>query len=67
VDHYRAALAANPDLAEAHNGLGVAYAREGDRAGAVRELETALALRPGYQAARDNLRALQALKGDPPK
>ena len=66
VDHYRAALAANPDLAEAHNGLGVAYAREGDRVGAVREFESALALRPGYQAARDNLRALQAAKGNPP-
>ena len=49
------ALTINPDLATAYNGLGVAYARLGQTERAVEQWKKALALRPDYADARDNL------------
>ena len=49
------AVAVNPDLATAHNGLGVAYAQQGDTARAAFEWRKALELRPGYADAQYNL------------
>jgi len=49
------AIAVNPDLATAHNGLGVAYATQGDTVRAAAEWRKALELRPGYRDAQFNL------------
>ena len=48
-------LAINPDLASAHNGLGVALAAQGQIERATAEWTRALALRPGYADAQYNL------------
>ena len=42
-------------MANAHNGLGVAYAQQGDFDRAVVEWQKALELRPDLSDARDNL------------
>ena len=49
------AVTINPDLATAHNGLGVAYARQGQMDRAIVEWRKALELRPDLTDARDNL------------
>ena len=54
------ALELNPDMAEVHNDLGIAYARVGNTSEAISHFETALALKPDYQLARDNLNHAQA-------
>jgi Flp pilus assembly protein TadD len=48
-------VAINPELAGAHNGLGVAYARKGELDRAAEEWKKALALRPDFADARANL------------
>jgi tetratricopeptide (TPR) repeat protein len=57
--HFEAALAVAPNLPEAHNGLGVVFAKEGNRAGALEQFQAAVDLRPGFTEAMENLRALQ--------
>jgi len=54
------AVALDPGLANAHNGLGVAYARRGDVARAMTEWEEALRLRPDLADARENLARFRA-------
>ena len=49
------AIAINPELANAHNGLGVAYAKQGLMDRAIVEWRKALELRPDLVDARDNL------------
>lgn len=51
---YREAVKAAP-LAEAYNNLGFALAKTGDRAGALRSYQQAIASRPGYAEALNNL------------
>jgi len=54
------AVSINPDLATAHNALGVAYARTGDANRAVEEWRRALALQPDFADARANLERVGA-------
>jgi tetratricopeptide (TPR) repeat protein len=49
------AIAANPGYAAAQNALGIAFARQGDRAAAIEHFKRALELEPTYQEARANL------------
>lgn len=62
--HFEAALAIAPDLPEAHNGLGVVLAKEGDFARAIVEFEAAVRLRPSFREAADNLRAVKGMGGN---
>lgn len=63
VAAFRAALARDARLAEAHNALGeVLHAR--DPAGAEAAILAALAVKPDYAEALDNLGALEVLRGD---
>jgi len=55
VEALSRAVEINPDLATAHNGLGVALAAQGNMERAVKEWQTALTLRPGYADAEYNL------------
>jgi len=62
VDRYRAALAIDPNLAEAHNGLGLAWLRLGRAEEAVGALRQAVALNPNLPQGYTNLgRALGGL------
>ncbi len=56
IDRFRAALARDPRYAPAHRGLGMAYERKGDRAGAARSFRKYLALAPTASDA-DQIRA----------
>ena len=58
MSHYREALRLSPDLAQAHNNLGLALARTGDVDGAVREMREAVRLAPDRQDFRFNLTVL---------
>jgi protein O-mannosyl-transferase len=57
--HYRTALELNPQNPEAHFNLGVCLVRQGKRAEAAEEYRAALRQRPNYQAARQQLEALE--------
>ena len=60
---YRAAIAADPQYANAHNGLGAALATRGDMAGAARLFAAALKIDPSDATAKANLQlALRMLK-----
>ncbi len=52
---YRRALALNPDLADAHNNLGIALAAQGRADAAVAHYERAIALNPSDASAHNNL------------
>lgn len=60
------AVAIAPRYSQAHNDLGVAYARSGDAASAIKEYETAIQLEPGYDEPHSNLGMLLATRGDVP-
>jgi tetratricopeptide (TPR) repeat protein len=53
----------SPDLVEAHNNLGIAYAAQGQWDKAIAEYETALRLRPEYLVAHNNLGVAYAAQG----
>jgi Flp pilus assembly protein TadD len=55
IDALTRAVTINPALAGAHNGLGVAYARQGNITRAVEEWKEAVRLRPDFEDARANL------------
>jgi len=55
ADALTRALAIDPGMANAHNGLGVAYAQLGQTTRAVEEWRRALELRPDFADARYNL------------
>jgi Flp pilus assembly protein TadD len=55
IDALSRAIAINPTLAGAHNALGVAYIRRGDRARAIAEWQEAVRIRPDFEDARANL------------
>jgi Flp pilus assembly protein TadD len=54
----------HPDFAEAHNSLGVAYARTGRAGDAEREFARVLELDPSSASAENNLGSLALLRGD---
>ena len=54
-----AAKALHYELGSAHEALGEALAEAGDKAGARRELERALALDPSLDGARDRLKKMR--------
>ena len=60
---FRIAVEAFPDSANAHDSLGEAYMKSGDRDSAIRSYERALALDPRMNSARD---ALATLRGPGP-
>jgi type IV pilus biogenesis/stability protein PilW len=65
LKEYQKALALNPGLAEAHQGLGLIYQWSyGRLTDARREYETALALKPAFSEAANNLGVLLAELGD---
>jgi Flp pilus assembly protein TadD len=53
--HFTEALVAKPDLAEAHNGLGIVYMTQGKMDSARTELSEAIRLKPDYAGAHNNL------------
>lgn len=55
VDNFRAALKAEPDNADFHNGLGYAYRKLGDYGLAFASLRRALRLDPTHRSAHENL------------
>ena len=55
VESLTRAIGIDPGLANAYNGLGVAYARQGQMDRAIVEWRKALELRPDLTDARDNL------------
>src|SRR2546423_10193979 len=61
IDRLRRALAIRPDLASAHNGLGLCHAQLGDHDLALRHYELALLLKADHPHARFN-RAMQLLR-----
>ena len=48
-------MAIDPAYAAAHNALGIALARTGDRAGAIEHFQRAVEIEPDYVEARENL------------
>ena len=54
IAEYREALRLNPNLAEAHNNLGVALERKGDRQGALEEYRAAYTRDPEDATNRQN-------------
>lgn len=64
AQHARRAAAAAPSYPQAHNDLGVVYARSGDAESAVREYEMAIRLDPTYEEPHSNLGMLLAARGD---
>jgi arylsulfatase A-like enzyme/Flp pilus assembly protein TadD len=60
IDALSRAVAINPALAGAHNGLGVAFARQGDLKRAVDEWREALKIRPDFEDPRANLERVGA-------
>ena len=68
IGHYEAALAIDPDSAEAHNNLGIALARLGRLRESVPHFERACDLDPRDPLARANLsRAHAELRGGVPE
>ena len=64
VDAYRKAIERQPELAEAHNGLGAALQAQGDADGARTELEQAAKLDPKDPNPLLNLARLYRQQGD---
>jgi Flp pilus assembly protein TadD len=64
VAHFRAALAAAPRFAEAHNNLATALLRTGDSAEALAHFREAVRLRPAEANSRANLGILLDQRGD---
>jgi tetratricopeptide (TPR) repeat protein len=58
VARFRRALAVDPDLPEVWVNLGTALSKQGNQAGAIDALRTAVTLRPNLLAARSNLAIL---------
>ncbi len=55
IEAFRMVISLRPELAEPHNNLAAVYNNLGDTKAAVAELETALAKRPNYTVAEENL------------
>ncbi|WP_420426327.1 tetratricopeptide repeat protein [Algiphilus sp.] len=66
LDHFRSAVAANPENATAHNWMGVLYRKQGDYAEAERHYRAALQASPDYALAHRNLALLYDLYLDRP-
>ena len=60
IAHYRQALQINPELALAHNNLGMALRSKGQSVEAVEHFRHVLRIEPDNQQARRNLQELQA-------
>lgn len=63
VEHYREAIAIQPDAATPHYNLGNVLAGSGDLDGAIEHYRAALAARPGYVIAANNLGAVLTQSG----
>jgi tetratricopeptide (TPR) repeat protein len=55
IELYRTAIDLRPDLAEAHNGMGIAWIHLGDIHQAIESFRAAIAAAPGYPDAYNNL------------
>jgi tetratricopeptide (TPR) repeat protein len=64
VRHYRRALALDPRLAAAHNGLGSALGAQGRLPDAVRQFRAALRVQPDYDEAHNNLGLALRMMGE---
>jgi tetratricopeptide (TPR) repeat protein len=62
---YREAIRLKPDLAEAHNNVGIALGDRGDPDGAIAEYREAIRLEPEFAEAYVNLGTALAANGDP--
>lgn len=62
IARYETILGLNPNHAETHNALAGALYKAGRLEEAIAHLETALRLAPDYEDARENLKALRALR-----
>ncbi len=63
LDKLKKSLEYNDDSAEAHNAIGLVYEELRDYPEAERHYAQAVALKPGYQAARANLARFQCARG----
>jgi predicted TPR repeat methyltransferase len=59
VQHYKEAIASQPDMAEYHNNLALVYQQLGNSREAIACFQKVLELRPGNESARHMLAALQ--------
>ena len=64
VGYFNAAIAADPDLASAYNGLGGALFLQGDKPGAIAAWEKSIKLQPSYDFALYNLALAYLDTGD---
>lgn len=64
IESYRRLLAEFPEYAEAHNALGIIFAKQGRFDAAIEELETAVGQAPDSASIRNNLGYAYMLRGD---
>jgi len=62
MDEYQTAIRLKPDYAEAHNNLGIIYAKQGRLDEAILEFRVALSLKPDFIDALNNLKLNEAIK-----
>ena len=63
IASYQKAIAINPDLALAHNNLGIAYGEQGKYDLAIKSYQKAIAIKPDYTKAHNNLGAAYVEQG----
>jgi tetratricopeptide (TPR) repeat protein len=63
IEHFRKGIVSNPQNAHAHCNLGLALAKQGQRAIAIEELRIAQRLSPGDSEIRDRLREFNSPQG----
>lgn len=64
IAHSRRSIAIAPDFAEAHNDLGVGFARQGRIPEAIEQYQQALMLKPSYDEAENNLGVVSVHEGE---
>jgi len=67
IQHYSEAIRFNPEYAEAHNSLAIAYAFSGRFEEAMKHYDEAIRLWPDYEAAKHNREGVAAIMKKSPE